>query len=273
MIEETTAVARVRRLNEELHALGEIEAPASLVPSVLVRTGLADGYWTAETPVGPAIVAWNPAGVSALLLRARLPGDGRGAAALDAVHHERFGRRLRSAAPPRDLADAVARRLAGDRSVKVRFDLRGLSEFERAVLGKAAEIPRGEVRPYAWVAKELGRPAAVRAVGSALGRNPVPLLIPCHRVLRSDGRVGDYVFGGETKRALLAAEGADLEQLADLSRAGIRYYGSDTTKIYCYPTCRCARRTTGRHLVTFASTGAAVAAGYRPCKVCRPAAT
>ena len=256
---------RTRGLADDLQALGDVQAPASLVPAVLVRTALADGFWTLATPLGPAFVAWNPQGVSTLAL-------GEEPAAFAASFGDRFRRRLVPLAPPTDLGRAVERRLAGDRSVNVHFDLRGLTEFERAVLGKAAEIPRGEVRPYAWVAKEIGRPAAVRAVGSALGHNPVPLLIPCHRVLRSDGRVGDYVFGGDAKRTLLDAESAGLDQLADLARAGVRYFGSDTTGIYCYPTCRHARRVTERHLVTFASAEAASAAGYRPCKVCRPVA-
>jgi O-6-methylguanine DNA methyltransferase len=252
-------------LADDLKALGNVPAPPSLVPAVLVRTALADGYWTVETPVGPAFVAWNPQGISTLAI-------GADSDAFSASFGNRFGRRVVPLAPSAVLERAVERRLAGDRSVSVRFDLRGLTEFERAVLGKAEEIPRGEVRPYAWVAKEIGRPAAVRAVGSALGHNPVPLLIPCHRVLRSDGRVGDYVFGGDAKRTLLDSESAGLDQLAVLARAGVRYFGSDTTGIYCYPTCRHARRVTERHLVTFASAEAASAAGYRPCKVCRPVA-
>jgi O-6-methylguanine DNA methyltransferase len=252
-------------LAEDLHELGVVEAPRTLVPSVLVRTGLADGYWSVGTPVGPAFVAWNPEGISALVL-------GDEATAFESAFRQRFARRPVALAPTADLARSVARRIDGDRSAVVRFDLRGLTEFERAVLAKASEIPRSEVRPYAWIAKEIGRPAAVRAVGSALGHNPVPLLIPCHRVLRSDGRVGDYVFGGEHKRALLDSEGAGLEHLAALARAGVRYFGSETTKIYCYPTCRCARRVTERHLTTFGSAGEAAAAGYRPCKVCRPVA-
>ena len=66
------------------------------------------------------------------------------------------------------------------------------NEFERAVLEKALEIPRGEVRPYSWIASEIGRPKAVRAVGSALAHNPVPLVMPCHRVVRADGMIGQY---------------------------------------------------------------------------------
>jgi O-6-methylguanine DNA methyltransferase len=62
----------------------------------------------------------------------------------------------------------------------------------RALNNVSLEIPPGEVRPYSWIAREIGRPGAVRATGSALAKNPVPLLIPCHRVVRSDGRIGKY---------------------------------------------------------------------------------
>ena len=88
----------------------------------------------------------------------------------------------------------------------MRYDLSGLSPFERAVLTKTLEIPLGEVRPYGWVAREIGRPRAVRAVGSALGRNPVPVLIPCHRVVRSDGALSGYRWGVRRKRTLLERE-------------------------------------------------------------------
>src|SRR5207245_5306709 len=67
------------------------------------------------------------------------------------------------------------------------FDLRSVTEFERAVLLKALEIPQGEIRTYGWIAAQIGQPLAVRAVGSALRKNPVPVLIPCHRVVRTDG--------------------------------------------------------------------------------------
>ena len=138
---------------------------------------------------------------------------------------------------------------------------------------KALEIPRGEVRPYGWIAAEIGRPKAVRAVGTALGHNPVPLIVPCHRVVRSDGMIGQYSLGGpRNKRTILAGEGADPDELEALARAGIRYFGSDTTQIYCLPTCHDARRVTDRHLVHFPSARDAAKAGYRPCKHCRPVA-
>jgi O-6-methylguanine DNA methyltransferase len=122
------------------------------------------------------------------------------------------------------------------------------------------------------VAREIGRPAAVRAVGSALGRNPVPLLIPCHRVVRSDGTISDYIFGSAAKRTLLRAEGVDPDAIARQAREGRRFVGSATTRIYCFPTCRAARRITERHRVPFRSEQQAASAGYRPCRLCRPAA-
>jgi O-6-methylguanine DNA methyltransferase len=122
------------------------------------------------------------------------------------------------------------------------------------------------------VAREIGRPKAVRAVGSALGRNPVPVLIPCHRVVRSDGQIGNYGLGVPMKRALLSAEGVDLDRLERLADAGIRYVGSDTTGVFCVPSCARARRIRAAHEVHFRTGTAASAAGYRPCKHCTPVA-
>jgi len=101
----------------------------------------------------------------------------------------------------------------------------------------------------------------------------VPLIVPCHRVVRSDGMIGQYSLGGpQNKRTILTAEGADPDELEELARAGIRFLGSDTTRIYCLPTCHDARRVTERHKQEFRSAGAAAAAGYRPCLHCRPMA-
>ena len=102
---------------------------------------------------------------------------------------------------PTDLRSAIERRLGGDRRVRIDLDLRGHTEFERDVWAKALEIPRGEVRPYGWIAAEIGRPKAVRAVGTALGHNPVPLIVPCHRVVRTDGTIGQYSLGGPGQQA------------------------------------------------------------------------
>lgn len=244
-----------------------VHAPATLLPRTLEAVGLADAYAEVPTPIGPAFVAFNGHGVSAV-------GLAEDAAAFEARVQADLGRPVRRVdALPASLARVVERRLAGDRRARVPFDLRGRSPFERAVLEKALEIPTGEVRPYAWIAAEIGRPRAVRAVGTALAHNPIPLLIPCHRVVRSDGLIGNYSMGGPTvKRAVLEAEGMDVEGYVAEAAAGIRLVGSDTTKITCLPTCRHARRVMDRHRVRFNSLAQAVRAGYRPCRVCRPVA-
>ena len=242
------------------------KAPATLRPTVLAEVGLADLYARFDSPIGPLVVAWNGLGVSVV---EKADDD----AAFEEHHTARTGRPASDAGvlPPR-LATAIARRLEGDRRVRIDLDLRGHTDFERDVWLKALEIPRGEVRPYGWVAAEIGRPKAVRAVGSALGHNPVPLIVPCHRVVRSDGAIGQYSLGGPgNKRTILEAEGLDLPRLEQLASSGIRYIGSDSTKIYCLPTCRHARRVTDRHRLEFHSAAEGEARGYRACKVCRPA--
>jgi O-6-methylguanine DNA methyltransferase len=174
---------------------------------------------------------------------------------------------------PAHLASSIGRRVGGETRVRIPLDLRGRTEFEVAVWTKALEIPRGEVRPYGWIAAEIGRPKAVRAVGTALGHNPVPLIVPCHRVVRTDGTIGQYSLGGPgNKRTILAAEGLDPDSLEDAARRGERLSGSTTTRIVCWPTCRHARRTQDRYRVSFRSLREAGARGYRPCKVCRPTA-
>lgn len=239
-------------LERSLKALAERDpqlAPAAFADGVLAKAGLADHYATLASPLGPLLVAWSRDGIAAVRR-----GDDPAAFARD--YTARTGRRVGpAAAVPRSLLEG-----------RPRVDLRGLSPFERAVLEKALEIPAGQVRPYWWIAREIGRPRAVRAVGSALGRNPIPVLIPCHRVVRGDGRIGDYVFGSANKRALLQAEGVDVDALP-----AQKLVASDTTRVFCFPTCAGARRITAAHRVRFADAEAARAAGYRPCKLCRPA--
>jgi O-6-methylguanine DNA methyltransferase len=263
---QRAGLSEARQLVVGLRALGAATVPETLLAGVLGAVGLADTYFTLESPLGPIYIASNARGISAVA-RAEDP------AAFEAAFRARLGRPIAAASQPNDtLARALETTLRGERRSDLRFDLRGVSEFERAVLLKALEIPRGEVRPYGWIAREIGRPRAVRAVGTALAHNPIPLLIPCHRVVRSDGSLGEYSLGGgAAKRRILAAEAVDPDALERLARAGIRYNGSDTTHIYCFPTCRHARRTTPTHLVRFRSQAEAEAAGYRPCRVCRPA--
>ena len=244
-----------------------VAAPPSVLGRTLAAVGLADAYAEVSSPIGPVFVAFNERGVSAV-------GGAETADAFEARVARELGRAVhRVDALPADLARVVNRRLRGDRRARVPFDLRGRSPFERAVLEKAIEIPAGEVRPYAWIAAEIGRPRAVRAVGTALAHNPIPLLIPCHRVVRSDGLIGNYSMGGPTvKRAVLESEGLDVDRYVSLAEHGVRFTGSDTTRIVCMPTCRHARRVSETHRVTFGSLAQSARAGYRPCRVCRPVA-
>lgn len=100
-------------------------------------------------------------------------------------------RRLEGRAPHRDLP----------------LDIRATA-FQRQVWEELRRIPRGETRSYAEIAAAIGRPAAMRAVGNACANNPVAIAIPCHRVLRNDGKLGGYAWGSERKQALIAAEQA-----------------------------------------------------------------
>ncbi len=187
-------------LLDDLRTLGQVRAPAGLLYAVLDELELGDRYATLDSALGPVFVAWNGRGVSAVM---KTPT----AAEFEARFTERFHRSVRpaiaGATPPSDRG----------------YDLRSVTEFERAVLLKALEIPRGELRTYGWIAAQIGHPAAVRAVGSALRKNPVPLLIPCHRVVRSDGQVGDYALGGsDAKRLVLSSEGIEPRAISDLAR-------------------------------------------------------
>ena len=152
--------------------------------------------------------------------------------------------------------------LAGKRSFfSVPVDLSAAPEFQQKVLRAAAEIPFGEAQPYAWVARRIGHPRAVRAVGTALGRNPVPLIVPCHRVLRSDGSAGGYIFGTRVKAELLGLE-----------RRTPVLEGCTSTRIVCRVGCIHGRRMRPDNRVVFASVDDARSVGYRPCRVCKPAA-
>lgn len=150
--------------------------------------------------------------------------------------------------------------LLGQRAYfSVPLDLSSVPDFQAKVLRAAGAIPFGQARPYAWVAKRIGHPLAVRAVGTALGKNPVPLLVPCHRVLKSDGGVGGYIFGTGVKRRLLG-----LERVTPVLE------GCTSTHIVCRLGCPHLRRAQPSNRVVFASVEDARSVGYRPCRVCRP---
>jgi len=86
------------------------------------------------------------------------------------------------------------------------LDYSGFTAFQRRVWEVTRRIPYGQTRSYGWVAQQMGKPNAARAVGQALGRNPFPIIVPCHRVLAGDGGLGGFSGGLETKKTLLKLE-------------------------------------------------------------------
>lgn len=160
------------------------------------------------TPLGPAALLWGEAGLAGT----QLPGTD--AAATRAALRRRWPAAREAPLPPgwQGLADGIARLLAGAPAdfADAPLDWSRASPGDRAVLEEARRIPRGETSTYGAIAASLGDPALARAVGAALGRNPWPVVVPCHRVLAAHGRPGGFSApgGAATKLRLLALEGA-----------------------------------------------------------------
>lgn len=164
------------------------------------------------TPLGPLAVTAGPEGVTGITWEEReVAGepDGR----RDAGGGVGGGPGEGASAPAERTAAGAARQLAeylrGERrSFDLALDLEGMPPFHRRVLEELARIPYGETVSYGELAERCGRPGAARAVGNAVGRNPAPVVLPCHRVVRSDGSPGEYGGGRERKQRLLRLEGA-----------------------------------------------------------------
>lgn len=167
--------------------------------------GLLDvAYRTIDSPIGALLLAATPRG----LVRVAFASEG----------HDVVLQLLADRVSPRVLQaparlDAIARELdeyfAGRRrSFDVPLDLALSTGFRREVLHHLHRIAFGRTETYTEVAAAVGNPRAVRAVGSACATNPLPVVVPCHRVLRSDGSLGGYLGGLDAKRALLALEAA-----------------------------------------------------------------
>ena len=182
----------------------------------------------------------------------------------------RYGRALERAELPEPLRKQVAAALHGEGVDKPRLDVDDASDLESKVMASMSRIPRGEVRSYSWLAEQVGKPKAVRAVANYVARNILPFVVPCHRVVPAAGGVGKYAFGSKMKREILQAEGVDVERLETLARDGVRLIGSRTTHIVCCPTCRDARRIREENCVPFHDSDEALEHGFRPCRRCQP---
>jgi O-6-methylguanine DNA methyltransferase len=236
--------------------------PDGISEGVALGTGLADGFDIYPSPVGDVVVTFNIEGVSSVDLATT---------GYERRFASRHGRRLLPAEPPAAWARHIPEALEAGTPGRLPVDLRSRTPFQTRVLRIAASIPRGEVRPYGWLARQVERPEAARAVGSTMARNPVPLIIPCHRVVRSDGHLGEYSLGGpQNKRDLLRHEGLDLARLLELAEHHVRVQGDPSTGVYCHPSCHVIRESGQWNVVDFRSTDAARAAGFHPCPECRP---
>jgi methylated-DNA-[protein]-cysteine S-methyltransferase len=154
------------------------------------------------------------------------------------------------------------------------LDLRlARSAFHRTVLDATAQIPYGAVRSYAGIARELGRPSATRAVAQALRWNPLPIVVPCHRVIGSSGDLTGYAGDRVTlKQQLLAVEGVRTRRADDdfrIAREAMYALARGETE-YCLPTCGSIAERSLAELTLFASRERAEAVGLAPCTSCRP---
>jgi methylated-DNA-[protein]-cysteine S-methyltransferase len=166
--------------------------------------GLLDiAYDFAETPVGKVIVATSDRGLC------RISYDPEPERVLEHLARGFGVRVLRSPLPVDDVKRQLNEYFDEKRTrFDLDVDLRTSAEFSREVLERLAEVPHGQVTTYGALAKAVGRPRAARAVGTVMNRNPIPIVLPCHRVVGSNGSLVGYAGGLERKRLLLSLEGA-----------------------------------------------------------------
>lgn len=165
-------------------------------------------YHFFDTPIGRCAIIWR----GAFIVGAALPDVDEGR--LRPPLQSRFPGAREELPPPniQKAVEAVVRLLSGEREdfASIGIDLSAVGDFERAVLEETFSIPPGETRTYGEIAAAVGSPGAARAVGRALGANPIPIIVPCHRVLASDGKSGGFSApgGSVTKMKILEIEGA-----------------------------------------------------------------
>ncbi|MGO9450834.1 MAG: methylated-DNA--[protein]-cysteine S-methyltransferase [Candidatus Binataceae bacterium] len=217
-----------------------------------------------DSPVGHLFVADGPRGILAIHFM-----DGKGLDPLAAMRGK-FDIVEDQAAAER-IGDEIRRFIAGDRTaLKHDIDLSLVeSDFKRRALTKLCKVPLGSVVTYQGLASAIGAPDGQRAIGNAMGSNPVPIYVPCHRVIKSDLSIGNYGGGVERKLKLLRAEGFAVG--TDLRVPARAVMGHQRTHIYCRPQCSAAQRADMGRCYIFADSERARSAGLRACKLCHPA--
>jgi methylated-DNA-[protein]-cysteine S-methyltransferase len=170
-----------------------------------------------------------------------------------------------------EVSEEIGRYLAGEVRVlrrNVDLTLAG-NTFQKKVLDGLLTVPRGALISYQALGAAVGSAGSARAVGNALHNNPVPIYVPCHRVILSDGRVGGYGGGTARKLQLLRSEGFAVDK-DTASITGTAVWGHRETKVYCRPDCQTRARADRAQMLLFADPEQARRAGMRSCKICRP---
>jgi len=203
MTSDAHVLTELRRIEEAALPVGELLR--NRLAADAERAGLLDvAYRTVDSPIGPLLLAATPAGV----VRIAFEREGHDTV-LGALAERVSPRILRAPARLDEAARQLDEYFAGTRrNFDIALDLRLAHGFRRRVLDHLRAIAYGTTESYARVAAASGSPAAVRAVGTACATNPVPVVVPCHRVVRSDGTIGQYLGGPEAKQRLLALERA-----------------------------------------------------------------
>jgi methylated-DNA-[protein]-cysteine S-methyltransferase len=187
--------ATMKRLHDTLgdHALAQPAPPVY--------------YAALDSPVGRIFVAASPAGLARV-------GFGRSDSAFVRTLRAELETEIQhSSKRLAAILGQIAAYFAGQRrAFALPIDTRLMTPFQRRVLDAASHIPAGSVASYGDIARAIGKPGASRAVGQALGRNPIPIVIPCHRVVAANGRLGGYIGGAAIKQKLLSLENAPIQQ-------------------------------------------------------------
>ena len=210
-----------QRLRTTARAAGDRETARAATRRLAARAAeTADVVYTeVDAPLGPLLAATTPRGLVRLAYLAAEEGPD---ATLDALARRVSPRIVEARGPLDPVRRELDEYFAGRRTgFDLPVDLGAARGFGRRVLAAARKIPYGRVQSYREVAAGAGNAAATRAAGNALGANPVPIVVPCHRVVRTGGGLGGYTGGLDRKRFLLALEGVEPET-AGAGQAGRR---------------------------------------------------
>jgi methylated-DNA-[protein]-cysteine S-methyltransferase len=268
------AFTRYREIDVAVGALRAATPPGGDVDAARERllARLADlrprlvGYRVFPSPLGPILLARSEHGVALVEYLGREGVAGSRLFRMAGVEAREDGAELER------LQGELMDYLGGRRTrLDWPLDLRGArSDFERAVLTATVAVPYGAVTSYRGIAGELGKPAAVRAVAQALRRNPLPIVVPCHRIIGSGGDLVGYAGQQiDLKERLLEVEGVATQPgVPKVVRRALYHYEPNPSREYCLPTCGdIAARPIG---MLFATRAQAEAKGLVPCTSCHP---